>query len=151
MRGKIALRLSSSKKSGFVKKFTSNSAKPRPATSTLSSTTLPLEMGKMRMTMYINTAAMAAVTRNVPTVTPMSLPARFAPDAFAIAEDIEKNTSGTTMQNIRLINTVPSGSSFVPISGANTPMRQPQTMPSSMKIINPYDLKNDFFSMINSP
>ena len=151
MRGRIALRLKSSKKSGFVKKFTSISATPRPATSTLSSTTLPLEMGKMRMTMYMNTAAIAAVTRKVPTVTPMSLPARLAPAAFAMAEDIEKNTSGTTMQNMRFINTVPSGSSLVPSSGANAPIRQPQTMPSSIKIINPYDFKKDFFAMINSP
>ena len=151
MSGRIALRLKSSKKSGFVKKFTSKSANPRPATSTLSSTTFPLEMGKMRITMYIKTAAMAAVTRNVPTVTPMSLPARFAPAAFAIAEDIEKNTSGTTMQNMRLMNTVPSGSSLVPSSGANAPIRHPQTMPSSIKIIKPYDFKKDFLAMINSP
>ena len=148
IRGRIALRLSSSKKSGLVKKFTSISAKPRPATSTLSSTTLFVVMGKIRRTMYMKTAAMAAVTRKVPTVTPMSLPARFAPEALAIAEDIEKNTRGTTIQNMRLMNTVPRGSSLVPSSGASAPIRQPQTMPNSIKIIKPYDLKNDFFSMI---
>ncbi len=89
------------------------------------------------------TAAMAPVTTNVPTVTPMILPARFRLCILATALEIEANTMGTTMQNIRLINTVPRGfrtvapawttlpsASFT--TGKNQPTRAPTIMDASM-------------------
>ena len=49
------------------------------------------------------------------------------------------------------VSLVPSGSSLAPSSGANAPIRHPQTIPNSIKIIKPYDFKKDFLAMINSP
>ena len=94
---------------------------------------------------------MAAVTRNVAMVTPMILPARFALCMFAIDEEMEQNTVGTAIQNIRFRNTVPSGSSTVaPLmttivspsttsltAGQIAPTTQPATMPVSIRIRNP--------------
>ena len=42
--------------------------------------------------MYISSAAIAAVTANTATVTPSTLPARFALPMFAMAEEMEQNT-----------------------------------------------------------
>ena len=74
--------------------------------------------------------------RNVATVTPMILPARFALFMLAMAEEMEQNTIGTTTQNIRFTNTVPIGSSaFAPSHSA--PTTHPATMPSSIQIKKP--------------
>ena len=97
---------------------------------------------------YMITAAIAAVTKNVPTVRPMTLPARFALDMFAIADAIEQNTMGTTTQNMRFMKTVPIGSRTVaPLSmispdaslttGLSAPTIQPPTIPASMNTIKP--------------
>ena len=97
---------------------------------------------------YMMTAAIAAVVRNVATVTPMILPARFALCMFAMADETEQNTVGTVMQNIRFRNTVPSGSRTVaPLTtispsasltaGQIRPTTHPATMPVSIRIRNP--------------
>ena len=49
------------------------------------------------------------VTTKVSTVTPMMRPARRTLRIPAMAPAMEKNTSGTTTQNIILMNTVPAG------------------------------------------
>ena len=94
------------------------------------------------------TAAIAAVTRKVAMVTPMILPARLALCILAIDDEMEQNTVGTAMQNIRFRNTVPSGSSTVapltaispsaPLTaGQSAPTTQPATMPVSIRIRKP--------------
>ena len=90
----------------------------------------------MRQTIYISTPAMAAVARNVTTVTPMILPARFTLFMLAMAEAMEQNTIGTTTQNIILMNSVPRNLILPPKAGANAPTRQPATMPMSIHRIN---------------
>ena len=81
------------------------------------------------------TAAIAAVTRKDAIVTLMILPARRALTMFAIAEEIEQNTIGTTTQNIMLINSVPSGSRlFAP--GHTAPTTQPAMIASSILRMN---------------
>ena len=54
---------------------------------------------------------------------------------FAMAEEMEQNTIGTTTQNIMFMNTVPSGSRAV-APGHTAPTMQPATMPTSMEIMN---------------
>ena len=76
-------------------------------------------------------AAMTPVTTKVAMVVPMIFPARRALPILAMAPAMEANTSGTTMQNIRLINTVPRGSS-AEAPGQTAPTMQPATMPSTM-------------------
>ena len=152
MSGRMALRLNSSVKSGFVKKLTIMSATPSvPPTSPSTSAYSPTTGGISRTVTYMMTAAIAAVTRKVAMVTPMILPARLALCMFAIDDEIEQNTVGTAMQNIRFRNTVPSGSSTVaPLStiivspsttsmtaGQIAPTTQPATMPVSIRIRNP--------------
>ena len=91
---------------------------------------------------------MAAVTMNVAIVTPMILPARFALCILAMADEIEQNTVGTAMQNIRFRNTVPSGSRTVApgtrispaaslVAGQMAPTMQPATIPVSIRIRKP--------------
>ena len=58
------------------------------------------------MTMNMMTAATAPVTTKVSTVVPMILPARFRLRTLATELEMEANTSGTTTQNIILMNTV---------------------------------------------
>ena len=150
--GRIALRLNSSVKSGLVKKLTIISATPSvPPTSPSIIAYSPVTGGISSTVTYMITAAIAAVARNVAMVTPMILPARFALCIFAIDEEIEQNTVGTAMQNIRFRNTVPSGSSTVaPLTtttvspsttsltaGQIAPTIQPATMPVSIRIRNP--------------
>ena len=145
----MARRLNSSVKSGFVKKLTIMSATPSvPPTSPSIIAYSPVTGGMIKTVTYMMTAAMAAVARNVAIVTPMILPARLALCMFAIADEIEQNTVGTAMQNIRFMNTVPSGSSTVApltrispeasfVAGQIAPTMQPATMPISMQIRNP--------------
>lgn len=78
---------------------------------------------------------MPAVTMNTITVVPSTLPARFTLPMFAMAEEIEQKTIGTTTQNIIFMNTVPSGSRAV-APGQTAPTMQPATMPISMEIMN---------------
>ena len=92
-------------------------------------------------------AAMDAVTQKVSTVTPIILPARRMEAMLAMAEVMDRNTMGTTTQNIRLINTVPRGSSTVApaetrsspcrTTGNSRPTTQPAMMPVSMEIRKP--------------
>ena len=85
--------------------------------------------------MYMSTAAMAAVTMKVATVTPSTLPARLTLPMFAMAEAMEQNTIGTTTQNIMFMNTVPSGSRQV-APGQTAPTMQPAIMPVSIESMN---------------
>ena len=97
--------------------------------------------------------AMAAVTRKVATVVPRTLPALRISPMLAMAEAMEQNTIGTTTQNIRLMNTVPSGSSTVApalttspstvTTGQSQPTMQPATMPTSMERINQLFFRKD--------
>ena len=90
--------------------------------------------------------AMAAVTRKVATVVPRTLPALRISPMLAMAEAMEQKTIGTTTQNIRLMNTVPSGSSTVApalttspstvTTGHSQPTMQPATIPTSMESMN---------------
>ncbi len=74
------------------------------------------------------TEAMMVVHMKVSTVLPISLPARLALFIFAMDEEMEKKTIGTTTQNIILMNSVPSGSS-TPAPGQAKPTMMPATMP----------------------
>ena len=71
---------------------------------------------------------MIVVHIKVITVVPISFPALFALFIFAMEEEIEKNTIGTTTQNIMLIKRVPNGSS-APAPGHINPTTMPSTMP----------------------
>jgi hypothetical protein len=86
--------------------------------------------------MYMISAAIPAVTQNVSTVTPIILPARFALLMFAMADEIEQNTIGTTIQNIKFVKIVPSGSKTV-APGHTRPTIQPAIIPTNIQIINP--------------
>ena len=93
--------------------------------------------------MYMITAAMAAVQAKVTTVVPMTLPAFFALAIFATALEMEKNTIGTTTQNIMLMKMVPSGSSTV-APGQSQPVIAPATMPRTIVSMNQLFLKKLF-------
>ena len=82
-------------------------------------------------------AAIPAVTKKVTRVTPMTLPAFFAPGMLAIAEAMEQNTMGTTAQNMRLVKIVPKGSSAGAACGNSKPVMQPPTMPISIHTRKP--------------
>ena len=60
----------------------------------------------------------------------------FLHQMFAMAEEMETNTIGTTTQNIMLMKIVPMGSSAV-APGHTAPTTQPATMPMIMKIRKP--------------
>ena len=98
-------------------------------------------IGIRRTTMYMSSAATAAVHIKVMTVVPRTFPALFTLPILAMAEEMEQNTIGTTTQNIRFMKTVPSGSSAV-APGQTAPVTQPATMPISMVMRNQYLLKN---------
>ena len=78
------------------------------------------------------TAAMAPVMTKVATVVPMILPARFMLFMLAMEPAMDTNTSGTTTQNIMLMNTVPKGFSTVAAPGASQPTIAPMTIAPSM-------------------
>ena len=78
------------------------------------------------------TAAIAPVTTNVAIVVPIILPARLRLFMLATAPEIDAKTSGTTMQNIMLINTVPSGLMATAADGASQPNSAPRIMAASM-------------------
>jgi hypothetical protein len=79
---------------------------------------------------------------------------------LAIAEAMEQNTIGTTTQNIRLMNTVPSGSRTVApeltvspstsTTGHSQPTIQPATIPTSIVIRNQLFLKKDFVLLMEN-
>ncbi len=75
-------------------------------------------------------AAIAAVTRNVTVVTPMTFPALPGVFMLAIADEIEQNTIGTTTQNIMLMKRSPSGDKTV-APGQTSPV----IVPSAIAII----------------
>ena len=82
------------------------------------------------------TAANAPVTTNVTIVVVTIFPARLRLDMLAIALAMDEKTIGTTMQNMRLMNTVPSGSRhFAP--GQIAPSTHPRTIAESMMQRNP--------------
>ena len=81
--------------------------------------------GKIFISTNMITAAMAPVTTKVATVVPRILPALFFDLIPAMDPDIDANTSGTTIQNIMLMNTVPKGLIAPANPGANQPTIQP--------------------------
>ncbi|MPM71850.1 hypothetical protein SDC9_118821 [bioreactor metagenome] len=136
IRGSMALRLHSSGKSGFVKKFTIISPTATVFVSPAVSAYVPVTTGNIRTTTYMSTAAIAAVVRKVTMVVPMIFPARFKFCMLAMAELMETKTIGTTTQNMALMKRVPSGSSlFAP--GQTAPTAQPPMMAMSIDRINP--------------
>ena len=82
------------------------------------------------------TAAIAPVTTNVRIVVPMILPARFLLFMFAIEPAIDENTSGTTTQNIMLMNTCPRASMCPAPVGNSHPKMHPSTMALTMMARN---------------
>ena len=78
------------------------------------------------------TAAIAPVTTNVAIVVPIILPARLRLFILATAPEMDANTSGTTMQNIMLINTVPAGLMTAAAFGQTQPNSAPRIMAASM-------------------
>ena len=133
IKGKIARRLNSSVKSGLVKKLTIISVMPNVSPISPSVTVYcPLTSGKIRQTMYISTPAIAAVDKKVTIVLPINLPARFTFFMLAMADEMEKNTMGTTTQNIMFTNNVPRNARLPAKSGRSAPTIQPRTMPESI-------------------
>ena len=143
IRGSMAFRLQRAVKSGTVKKFTSISEAETEPTSPSGGAYVPVTRGTRRQTIYMITAAMAAVTKNVATVTPMIFPARRMLFILAMAEAMEQNTMGTTTQNIRLIKIVPMGCRQV-APGHTAPTAHPAIMARSMLSRNQFCLKNFF-------
>ena len=86
---------------------------------------------------YMIRAAMAAVVQKVATVMPMILPAFFMDSMLAMAEAMEQKTMGTTMQNIRLMNTVPRGSRTVAPGFTTSPAASPIMEEPIPSAINP--------------
>ena len=148
--GRIALRLNSSVKSGLVKKLMIRVGTLISVASAVSTASKPCgTMGTRRTMIYMMTAAMPAVQRKVSTVVPMTLPAFLALVMLATALEIEKNTIGTTTQNIMLMKMVPSGSRQV-APGHTAPTIAPATMPRTIVSRNQLFLKKlfDFMSGI---
>ena len=144
IRGRIALRLNSSIKSGLVKKLMIRVGTSISVASAVSTASKPCgTMGIRRTMMYMIIAATAAVQKKVTIVTPMTLPAFFALTMLATALEIEKNTIGTTTQNIMLMKMVPSGSRQV-APGHTAPVIAPATMPSTIVSRNQLFLKKLF-------
>ena len=134
IRGSMALRLSRPEKSETVKKLTIMSE--MEAYSPISSEGISLQGvntgGKIFISMNMITAAMAPVMTKVAMVLPRILPARLRLRIFATELAMEANTSGTTTQNIMLMNTVPSGLMALPKPGANQPTMHPAIIAPSM-------------------
>ena len=139
MSGSMALRLSRPAKSPTVKKFTISS--DTEAYSPISSDGISCHGTGTGGTTFIRanimTAAISPVTTNTATVTPMILPARRMLFMPATAPAMEANTSGTTTQNIMLMNTVPRGLMAAAASGNSQPSTQPSSMLSSITPRNP--------------
>jgi hypothetical protein len=132
----MALRLHSSGKSGFVKKFTIISPTATVFASPASKAYVPVTIGKNLTTTYMSEAAIAAVVRKVTSVVPMIFPARFKFCILAMAELMDRKTIGTTTQNMALIKRVPSGSRLL-APGQAAPTAQPPMMAMSIAKINP--------------
>ena len=141
----MARRLRSPTKSSAVKKFTSSW--DNDAYSPISPAGMSVQGartgGKRRMSRYMIAAAMAPVTTKVPTVMPMIFPARARLRMLATALEMDAKTIGTTIQNMRLMKTVPRGLSTVApawttapsasrVTGKSSPAIQPRTMAPSM-------------------
>ena len=62
---------------------------------------------------------------------------------FAMAEEMEQNTIGTTTQNIMFMNTVPSGSRAV-APGHTAPTMQSATMPDEHGDYEPIAFEEGF-------
>ena len=87
-------------------------------------------------TTNISAEASNPVNKNTATDTPTILPALRRSPILATAPAMEANTIGTTMQNIKLINTVPSGFNLV-APGHTAPVIQPAATARSMAVIKP--------------
>ena len=81
---------------------------------------------------------MAPVTTNTVSVTPIIRPALRRLFIPATDAEMEKNTSGTTTQNIMLMNTVPSGRMACATPGSSPPTTHPATMAASITARNRY-------------
>ena len=134
IRGSMALRVSRPTKSLAVKKLTIMSE--MEAYSPISSEGMSFQGtstgGKIFISANMMTAAMAPVMTKVATVVPMILPARFMLFMLAMEPAMDTNTSGTTTQNIMLMNTVPKGFRTPAAVGASQPTMAPSTIAPSM-------------------
>ena len=88
----------------------------------------------MRMTMM--TEAISPVTTKTRSVVPMIFPARLGLFIQAMEPASEQKTSGTTMQNMRLMKMAPSGARLV-APGHSAPSTHPSTMASSIALRKP--------------
>ena len=130
IRGSMARRLSRPTKSSAVKKLTIISVMVAcsPTSSAARSAQGDSTGGEIFINTNMMTAAMAPVITKVTMVVPMILPARWRLSILATEPAMEAKTSGTTTQNIILINTVPRKAMLCPQSGLNQPNRAPATM-----------------------
>ena len=141
IRGRMALRLNSSVKSGLVKKLMMSLVTSTASASAGSRASKPAGTTPTTRTItYMIIAAIAAVQRKVTTVVPMTFPALRAETMLATALEMEKKTSGTTTQNIMLMKIVPSGSRTV-APGQTQPVMAPATMPKTIVSVNQLFLK----------
>ena len=114
-----------------MKKLTISSDNPATSGSPASNCGSIVNMGKNLTTAYIITLATAAVQVKVTSVIPSIFPALRGLAIFAIADDIEQKTMGTTTQNIIFTKRVPSGSRAV-APGHTAPTMHPAAIPVSM-------------------
>ena len=137
--GSMALRLKSPAKSPTVKKFTSRSGSE--AYSPISPAGISCHGASTGGTTFISAniiiAAMVPVATNTVTVMPNIRPARRIFPMLATDTATEANTSGTTTQNIMLMNTVPRGLTATAAPGAIQPRTHPSNMLSSITPKNP--------------
>ena len=133
MRGSMARRLSRPTKSEEVKKLTIISVKEAcsPISSAARSAHGTSTGGNSFISTNMITAAIAPVTTKVPMVVAMIFPARWRLSILATDPAMEENTSGTTMQNIRLMKTFPKKAILCPASGQNQPTSAPAIMQQS--------------------
>ena len=140
--GSMARRLKRPTKSDVVKKFTimSDMLAYSPISPAGMADQGVSTGGKIFMIKYMRTAAMAPVTRKVMMVVLIIFPARLRLCMVATLPPMDENTMGTTMQNIRLMKTVPSGFKTVapalmvlPSASVTTGKNQPTTAPRIME------------------
>jgi len=92
--------------------------------------------GKTRTMTSMIKAASSPVTTKTPSVAPRMRPALRRERVLAMLPASEQNTSGTTRQNIMLMNTVPSGSRQT-APGQAAPTAQPSTIHPSIAARKP--------------
>ena len=90
---------------------------------------------------HIITAAINPVITKTSSIYPRIFPSRFILPIEATADEIEKNTTGTTTEKTRLRKMSPKGFSFMPNSGLNHPVKLPTAIPKRSISGNLYDFQ----------